>query len=134
MSELDYYTILNVPRDASADEIKKAYRQLALKYHPDKSSGNMTDTAVKFREVKEAYEVLCNDAARERYNRNHPAKPNHNVHYNVVLGEDGAEYDDSPITEKEREALLVQAGLRAGWDDPEMDVYNELDPRRNNES
>ena len=40
MPKRDYYTILNVPRDASADEIKKAYRQLALKYHPDKSSGN----------------------------------------------------------------------------------------------
>ena len=44
------------------------------------------------------------------------------------------QYDDSPITEEERRSLLVQAGLRAGWDDPEMDVYNELDPRREDES
>ncbi len=42
-------------------------------------------------------------------------------------------YDDGPLTPEERRSLLVQAGLRAGWDDPEMDVYNELDPRRNNE-
>ena len=46
----------------------------------------------------------------------------------------GMQYDDSPITPEEKQALLVQAGLRAGWDDPEMDVYNELDPRRENES
>ena len=39
-------------------------------------------------------------------------------------------YDDGPITEEERRYLLIQAGLRAGWDDPEMDIYNDLDPRR----
>ncbi len=44
------------------------------------------------------------------------------------------QYDDSPLTLEEKQTLLVQAGLRAGWDDPEMDVYNELDPRRENES
>ena len=44
------------------------------------------------------------------------------------------QYDDSPITEEERKALLVELGLSIGWDDPEMDVYNELDPRRENES
>ena len=42
----------------------------------------------------------------------------------------GVYYDDGPITEEERLALLIEAGLRAGWDDPEMDVYNDLDPRR----
>ena len=42
----------------------------------------------------------------------------------------GLLYDDSSLTPNERRALLIQAGLRAGWDDPEMDVYNELDPRR----
>ena len=39
-------------------------------------------------------------------------------------------YDDGPITEEERRSLLIQAGVRAGWDDPEMDIYNDLDPRR----
>jgi len=38
--------------------------------------------------------------------------------------------NDAPLTPDERRAVLIQAGLRAGWDDPEMDVYNELDPRR----
>lgn len=45
----------------------------------------------------------------------------------------GVYYDDSPLTEEERRHLLIQAGLRAGWDDPEMDVYNDLDPRRDDE-
>ena len=39
-------------------------------------------------------------------------------------------YNEAPLTPDERRAMLLQAGLRAGWDDPEMDVYNELDPRR----
>jgi hypothetical protein len=39
-------------------------------------------------------------------------------------------YDDTSLTNEEKQALLIKAGLRAGWDDPEMDVYNDLDPRR----
>lgn len=39
-------------------------------------------------------------------------------------------YDETPLTGEEKQALLIKAGLRAGWDDPEMDIYNELDPRR----
>ena len=41
-------------------------------------------------------------------------------------------YDDGPLTSEEQQWLLVQAGISAGWDDPEMDVYNEMDPRRGN--
>ena len=66
--------------------------------------------------------------------------PETNVEYVVVPIETfermrkGVYYDDGPLTEEERRHLLIQAGLRAGWDDPEMDVYNDLDPRRKNES
>ena len=62
--------------------------------------------------------------------------PETNVEYVVLPAEtfeqmrNAVYYDDGPITEEERRALLIQAGLRAGWDDPEMDVYNDLDPRR----
>ena len=42
----------------------------------------------------------------------------------------GLLYDDAPLTTDEKRALIIKAGLRAGWDDPEMDVYNDLDPRR----
>ncbi|MDE0317336.1 MAG: SUMF1/EgtB/PvdO family nonheme iron enzyme [Candidatus Poribacteria bacterium] len=86
MPKRDYYAILNVPRDASADEIKKAYRQLALKYHPDKNPSDKA-AAVTFRAVTEAYEVLCDDAQRERYNQDYQPKPS----FDVVFGQDGAE-------------------------------------------
>ncbi len=90
MPKHNYYRILNVSRDASADKIKKAYRQLALKYHPDKNSGDKA-AAAKFQEVTKAYEVLSDNVQRQRYDRNHSSKPGHYVNYNVVFGNDGAE-------------------------------------------
>ena len=86
MSKRDYYAILNVPHDASTDEIKKAYRQLALKYHPDKNPDDKA-AAATFRVVTQAYEVLCDNTQRERYNRNYRPKPS----YDVVFGQDAAE-------------------------------------------
>src|SRR3972149_6563047 len=68
MSKRDYYEILGIPRDASRDEIKKAYRKLALQYHPDRNPGNK-QAEEKFKEAAEAYEVLSNDEKRRRYNQ-----------------------------------------------------------------
>ncbi len=64
----DYYEILGVSRTASKDEIKKVYRKLALKYHPDKNPGN-SEAEEHFKEVNEAYEVLSNDDKRRRYDQ-----------------------------------------------------------------
>ena len=59
MSKRDYYEVLGVPRSAGDDEIKKAYRKLAMKYHPDRNQGEAAKAAEeKFKEVKEAYEML----------------------------------------------------------------------------
>lgn len=63
----DYYKILNVPKTASAGDIKKAYRKLSLKYHPDKNSA--PDAAEKFAEISQAYDVLSDPDKREAYNR-----------------------------------------------------------------
>lgn len=66
MSKRDYYDVLGVSRSTSADEIKKAYRKLAIKYHPDK---NPDDKAAedKFKEAAEAYEILSNPEKKQRY-------------------------------------------------------------------
>lgn len=63
---MDYYKVLGVSKEAASDEIKKAYRKLALKYHPDKNSGNKEYEA-KFKEISEAYAVLSDPEKRRQY-------------------------------------------------------------------
>jgi molecular chaperone DnaJ len=74
VAKQDYYEILGVDRQASAEEIKKAYRKLAIKYHPDKNKGDKTAEA-KFKEVGEAYAVLTDPDKRARYDRFGHADP-----------------------------------------------------------
>jgi curved DNA-binding protein len=68
MDYKDYYKILGVERTAGADEIKKAYRKLAMKYHPDRNQGNK-QSEDKFKEINEAYEVLSDPQKRSRYDQ-----------------------------------------------------------------
>jgi len=68
MDYKDYYKILGVNKNASQDEIKRAYRKLALKYHPDKTKGNKADEE-KFKEVNEANEVLSDIEKRKKYDQ-----------------------------------------------------------------
>src|SRR6516225_2100272 len=64
----DYYEVLGINRDASPDDIKKAYRQMALKFHPDRNPGD-EEAPKKFKESAEAYEVLSDSDKRQRYDR-----------------------------------------------------------------
>lgn len=74
MSKRDYYDVLGVPKDASDDDIKKAYRKLAMKYHPDRETGDES----KFKEVSEAYENIGDASKRQAYdNRGSPSGFSH---------------------------------------------------------
>ena len=68
MSKRDYYKVLDVPKTATEAEIKKAYRRLAMKYHPDRNPGD-TEAEERFKEAKEAYEVLTDQQKRAMYDQ-----------------------------------------------------------------
>jgi|TARA_B110000263_G_C15312182_1_gene514242 molecular chaperone DnaJ len=68
MAKRDYYDVLSVTRDASKDDIKKSYRRLAMKFHPDRNK-NDAGAEKKFKEAKEAYEALSDSSKRETYDR-----------------------------------------------------------------
>lgn len=102
MSKRDYYDILGVAKSASDDEIKKAYRKLAMQYHPDRNTdGDKASAEVKFKEVKEAYECLSDPQKRDAYNQHghaasdpnfgrggfHPGSGTHQWTHNVDINE-----------------------------------------------
>ena len=66
MTKRDYYEVLGVDKSASADQIKSAYRKLAIKYHPDKNKGDKASEE-KFKEASEAYHVLSNQDRKQNY-------------------------------------------------------------------
>lgn len=68
MAKRDYYEVLEVSKSASAEEIKKAYRKMAIKYHPDKNPGD-SEAEERFKEAAEAYEVLSDEQKRARYDQ-----------------------------------------------------------------
>src|ERR1700752_3164300 len=68
MPKRDYYKVLDVPKTATEAEIKKAYRRLAMKFHPDRNPGD-AESEEKFKEAKEAYEVLTDAQKRAAYDQ-----------------------------------------------------------------
>ena len=73
---MDYYKILEVPENADISEIKKKYRKMVMKYHPDRNAGD-EKTVKKFREITEAYEVLSNGEKRKEYDYKRENENNH---------------------------------------------------------
>src|SRR4051794_12094668 len=74
MSKRDYYEVLGISKSASKDEIKKAYRKLSKKYHPD--INKEADAADKFKEITEAYEILSDDQKKAHYDQFGHTDPN----------------------------------------------------------
>lgn len=112
----DYYRILGVKRNASQEEIKKAYRILAKKYHPD-SSGNKDEMKKIFQEITEAYKVLSNPEERKKYNAwGHDAYTKHSFGSNTYYenGHCGAcdGHGHGHSYEKEPEPHLVRTSVR----------------------
>lgn len=68
-SQKDYYKVLGVSESVSPDELKKVYRKLAVKYHPDKNPGNAKQAETKFKEISEAYYVLSDEKRRAQYDQ-----------------------------------------------------------------
>jgi len=69
MAKRDYYEVLGVEKNASSDDIKRAYRRMAMKYHPDKNPDNKKEAEAKFKECAEAYEVLSDPEKRRQYDQ-----------------------------------------------------------------
>ena len=74
MASKDYYEVLGLQKGASDDEIKRAFRKLAIKYHPDKNQGNK-EAEEKFKEINEAYQVLSDPEKKANYDRFGTAEP-----------------------------------------------------------
>ena len=96
----DYYDILGLKKNASQDEIKRAYRKLAHQYHPDKANGDRAEMEQKFKEINEAYQVLSDEQKRARYdqfghtgvNGGHAGPQGYGGGYNP-FGQGGVQFD-----------------------------------------
>jgi molecular chaperone DnaJ len=93
MSKRDYYEILEVSKSASADEIKKAYRKMAIKFHPDKNPGDKV-AEEKFKEAAEAYEILSSPEKKQRYDQYGHAGLGGNAGFGGAGGFGGMNMDD----------------------------------------
>lgn len=108
---VDYYRVLEVTRTATTAEIKKAYRKLALKWHPDKNLENPEEAGRKFKEISEAYEVLSDEKKRRVYDQ---------------YGKDGLFANDRPRRSRHHEDEFdVFGGFPFIFRDPE-DVFREF--------
>ena len=90
----DLYKILGVQKNATQDEIKKAYRELALKYHPDKNPGD-SNAEEKFKTIQSAYDILGDSEKREIYDKSYASQENQNTNSAVSSGRNQKSYEES---------------------------------------
>lgn len=89
----DYYEVLGVSKNATADEIKKAYRNLAFKYHPDRNAGDSA-AEEKFKQINAAYDVLGDEAKRRNYDLGYS---DYNAYGSQYSGAEQAQYEQDPF-------------------------------------
>jgi DnaJ-class molecular chaperone len=110
MTLKDYYQMLGVSRDASGEDIRKAFRHLALRYHPDHNPGNPKDAEEKFKEINEAYEVLGDEQKRRYYD--HVIGWSDYRHKTIVVDDiSGGTFKDNMDLDLIREIMQTFAGL-----------------------
>jgi molecular chaperone DnaJ len=110
MTLKDYYQILGVSKDASGEDIRKAFRHLALRYHPDHNPGNPKEAEEKFKAMNEAYEVLGDEQKKRYYDRLIGWSY---YRRETIVGEDifGGTFKDSMDLDWIREIMQTFAGL-----------------------
>lgn len=98
---MDYYRILNVEFSASKQTIQKAFRNLAKKYHPDKNMDKSEDASIRFKALKDAFDVLSNDEKRRKYDSSykHDKYNTNNSAYDVDIDDMGVNIHSMSIHE-----------------------------------
>ncbi|KAF7216043.1 dnaJ homolog subfamily B member 2 isoform X1 [Nothobranchius furzeri] len=118
---VDYYKILGVPRTATQDDIKKAYRKLALKWHPDKNPDNKEEAEGKFKELAEAYEVLSDKSRRDAYDR----YGNDRVHHSDSSSSDFSDFPGFTFTFRSPDEVFRDF---FGGQDPFASFFDDFPP------
>jgi len=111
----DYYDILGVARDATGREIRKAFRRLALRYHPDKNPDNVLESEEKFKKINEAYEVLSDEEKRREYDY-FMSSPEYQQRARMYYTYRGG-LDPDMVRVQELMRMLYDSGLDFGWFD-----------------
>jgi len=112
--KFDYYEILGVARDATIDVIKKAYRRLALLWHPDKNPDNEDEAEAMFRKISEAYTALSEPEMRQRYNSGEDVQREAKER-----AEEQRKFKVDPRTFSEPDPETGKRSAEASWTDPE---------------
>lgn len=104
----DYYQILGIPVNAADEDIKKAFRKLAFQYHPDKNPGHEKEAEEKFKDISEAYGILCDKTKREQYDLRRASPQGFQYSQQDIF----RETFNNRVTVDELNRMFAQAGLR----------------------